>query len=94
MTRLSEKAPTAKPTRKTRAVAPAAPQPEQPPAAGNTGVAVPWRSKPDPDTRVYIGDCREVLPRIPEVRKGQIDLVFADPPFNWNRDYDRFKQGG
>lgn len=55
------------------------------------GWIAPWQTKADPDTRVYIGDCREVLPRIPEVRNGQVDLVFADPPFNWNRDYDRFK---
>lgn len=44
----------------------------------------------DPDTRVYVGDCRELLPRIPEVARGEVDLVFADPPFNWNRAYDRW----
>jgi DNA modification methylase len=36
--------------------------------------------------RVYIGDCTE---RIAECARGTVDLVFADPPFNWNRDYDR-----
>lgn len=51
----------------------------------------PWRAAKDPDTRVYLGDCRELLPRIPEVARAEVDLVFADPPFNWNRDYDRFK---
>lgn len=44
-----------------------------------------------PDTRVYIGDCRELLPRIPEVARAEVNLVFADPPFNWNRGSDRFK---
>jgi len=42
------------------------------------------------EARVYIGDCRDVLPRIPEVAKGKVDLVFADPPFNWNRAYDEW----
>ena len=51
----------------------------------------PWKQASDPDTRVYVGDCRKTLPRIPEVARGEVDLVFADPPFNWNRDYDRFK---
>lgn len=40
--------------------------------------------------RVYVGDCREVLPRIPEVRGHEVDLVFADPPFNWSRAYDEW----
>ncbi len=40
--------------------------------------------------RVWTGDCREMLPRIPEVREGKVDLVFADPPFNWNRAYDQW----
>ena len=39
---------------------------------------------------MYVGDCREVLPRIPEVRAGAVDLVFADPPFNWKRAYDKW----
>ncbi|MBY0308175.1 MAG: site-specific DNA-methyltransferase [Phycisphaerales bacterium] len=55
------------------------------------GWSEPWRTAPDPDTRVYIGDCRQTLACIPEVDRGEVDLVFADPPFNWNRDYDRFK---
>ncbi len=42
-----------------------------------------------PDTRVYLGDCRTVLSDVREVREGKVDLVFADPPFNWNRDYER-----
>lgn len=43
-----------------------------------------------PDTRVYVGDCREWLPKIPA---GSVDLIFADPPFNWKRDYDRHGSG-
>lgn len=39
---------------------------------------------------VHVGDCRDVLKRImPEIR-GKVDLVFADPPFNWRRAYDRW----
>jgi len=38
----------------------------------------------------WVGDCRELLPRIPACRNKQIDLVFADPPFNWNRAYDKW----
>lgn len=41
-------------------------------------------------SRIFVGDCREVLPLIPECQKGQIDLIFADPPFNWNRGYDKW----
>jgi len=44
----------------------------------------------DPETRVYVGDNRDVLPTIPEVRASSVDLVFADPPFNWNRAYDKW----
>jgi len=40
--------------------------------------------------KVYVGDCRELLPRIPEVKRGEVDLVFADPPFNWSRAYDEW----
>jgi site-specific DNA-methyltransferase (adenine-specific) len=38
----------------------------------------------DPATDVYVGDCREVLAQL---SKKSVDLVFADPPFNWNVDY-------
>ncbi|MBX7102827.1 MAG: site-specific DNA-methyltransferase [Gemmataceae bacterium] len=38
----------------------------------------------NPETRVYVGDCREVLAGLPAK---SVDLVFADPPFNWNVDY-------
>ncbi|VAX41353.1 hypothetical protein MNBD_PLANCTO03-18, partial [hydrothermal vent metagenome] len=42
---------------------------------------------------MYLGDCRERLPKIPEVAQKRVRLVFADPPFNWSRDYDRQKTG-
>ncbi len=52
--------------------------------------SLPFGHFSDPDTRVFVGDCREVLPRLPEVREGLVDLIFADPPFNWNRAYDQW----
>jgi site-specific DNA-methyltransferase (adenine-specific) len=42
------------------------------------------------DAQVFVGDCRELLPKISEVRDSQLDLVFADPPFNWARAYDEW----
>ena len=42
------------------------------------------------EVSVYVGDCRELLPRIPQCASGSVDLIFADPPFNWNRGYDRW----
>lgn len=40
----------------------------------------------DPDTRLYLGDCRDVLANLPD--RGEVDLVFADPPFNWDVPYE------
>lgn len=40
--------------------------------------------------RVRVGDCRTELEKFAEVREGRVDLVFADPPFNWARAYDRW----
>ncbi|UYV12289.1 MAG: site-specific DNA-methyltransferase [Phycisphaera sp.] len=48
------------------------------------------KGKQLPDCRVYVGDCRELLPNIPECARSQVDLVFADPPFNWARGYDKW----
>ncbi len=42
------------------------------------------------DARVFVGDCRDIIPRIPECARGKVDLIFADPPFNWNRGYDEW----
>ncbi len=43
-----------------------------------------------PLCRVYVGDCREWMAKLPG---GAFDLIFADPPFNWKRDYDRHETG-
>ena len=43
--------------------------------------------------RIIVGDCRAELPAIKEVKARSVRLIFADPPFNWNRDYDRQKTG-
>jgi site-specific DNA-methyltransferase (adenine-specific) len=45
----------------------------------------------DPDTRLYLGDCRDILTNLPE--KGEVDLIFADPPFNWDVPYDEWNDG-
>ncbi len=45
----------------------------------------------NPNTRLYVGDCRDVLPNLPD--KGKVDLIFADPPFNWDVPYDQWHDG-
>lgn len=57
---------------------------------GTAHLPEPEFTLPKPDLRVYIGDCRQILPAIPEVKAKTVDLVFADPPFNWNRAYDKW----
>ncbi len=52
------------------------------------GRAVAAHTLTNPEARVYIGDCREIIARVPECRAGTVDLIFADPPFNWKRGYD------
>lgn len=38
----------------------------------------------NPTTDIYVGDTRVILPHI----EGEsVDLIFADPPFNWDVDY-------
>ncbi len=44
----------------------------------------------NPMLRIHVGDCRDVLAKLPEFRRKEVDLVFADPPFNWNRAYDKW----
>jgi site-specific DNA-methyltransferase (adenine-specific) len=48
-------------------------------------------SAADPDSRLYVGDCRDVLANLPD--KGNVDLVFADPPFNWDVPYESWADG-
>jgi site-specific DNA-methyltransferase (adenine-specific) len=44
----------------------------------------PNYSLDDPKTEIYVGDCRQVLQEIPAK---SVDLIFADPPFNWDVPY-------
>ncbi len=55
------------------------------------GRLTPRHAAQKPDTRLYLGDCRDVLPRLPD--RGTVDLVFADPPFNWEVPYEGWKDG-
>jgi len=48
----------------------------------------PAHTMKNPETRVYVGDAREVVPQVPEAAAGTVDLIFADPPFNWRVKYD------
>ncbi|MHC4477365.1 MAG: DNA-methyltransferase [Planctomycetota bacterium] len=41
-----------------------------------------------PATDIYVGDNRKILPQVDEE---SVDLVFADPPFNWEVDYGKWK---
>lgn len=44
----------------------------------------------NPDTNIFVGDCREVLRNI---SKESVDLIFADPPFNWDVPYEEWHDG-
>lgn len=57
------------------------------------GPAPKYEGKEGAPCRVFVGDSRELLRSVPECATRGIDLIFADPPFNWNRDYDRLKTG-
>ena len=58
----------------------AAPAAETPPAHARPSALV--------DTRViYCGDNREQLPKLPDAC---VDLIYIDPPFNSNRNYEVF----
>ncbi|MDP6381270.1 MAG: DNA methyltransferase [Phycisphaerae bacterium] len=50
-------------------------------------MAKPVHHLGNPQTDVYVGDCRDILPALPA---GSVDLVFADPPFNWKVPYDKW----
>jgi site-specific DNA-methyltransferase (adenine-specific) len=47
-------------------------------------MAKPTYRLEDPATEIYVGDCREHLAALPEK---SVDLIFADPPFNWDVPY-------
>jgi DNA modification methylase len=63
---------------------------EHEPAARKRAIT-PAHHADDPDTRVYIGDCRDVLAALPDA--GKVDLIFADPPFNWDVPYEQWHDG-
>jgi len=54
-------------------------------------VLLPKYEASDPDTQLYVGDCRNLLYEIPE--HGAVDLIFADPPFNWEIPYEEWDDG-
>jgi len=57
-------------------------------AAGPTAAPAPGRPSALLDTRViYCGDCLEQLRKLPPAC---VDLVYIDPPFNSNRNYEVF----
>lgn len=50
---------------------------------GARGLMEPYYS--DPNTTIWHGDCREILPAID---LAPVDLVLTDPPYNVGKDYD------
>lgn len=60
-------------------------------ASDSQGQPSPHFQASGPDTRLYVGDCRDVLASLPD--RGTVDLVFADPPFNWDVPYESWKDG-
>lgn len=69
-------------------VAPSPSESRKLPKPGETRVHV----KPGTDlaATVHVGDCRDTLRDAAKIGKESLDLVFADPPFNWNRGYDKW----
>ncbi|MBU0638287.1 MAG: hypothetical protein KKB50_05435 [Planctomycetes bacterium] len=58
--------------------------------ACKTGSSTARASRPSAllDTRiVYCGDCLEQLQKLPDAC---VDLIYIDPPFNSNRNYEAF----
>ena len=53
------------------------------------GIAGPLgRSSPLLDTRIiFCSDCLDQLRKLPD---GRVDLIYIDPPFNSNRNYEVF----
>ncbi len=40
--------------------------------------------------QVFLGDSRELLRSVPECLESKVNLIFADPPFNWAREYEEW----
>jgi DNA modification methylase len=68
-----------KPSRAVGVALPEIPNPAKPATATHPAL-------PEVTGKVYQGDCREVIPA--RVDEKSVDLIFADPPFNWKRAYD------
>ena len=62
-------------------------------SARSSRAPTPRHTLTTPDTRVYVGDCRELLRSVHDCKKGEVDLIFADPPFNWQVKYDQWHDG-
>ncbi len=67
--------------------------PSTPPAARTAANQKPFRvigptAEHPGEATAYVGDCREVVPQV--VAPKSVDLIFADPPFNWKRGYDEW----
>ena len=61
---------------------------KKPTAAGKPAALSAGKPSALLDTRVvYCGDCLEQLKNLPD---RCVDLVYVDPPFNSNRDYEVF----
>jgi len=71
------------------AVSVQAPIPQSPALLGHAPPA-PDLELADPSVKIYIGDCREKLSALLPTHRNSVALVFADPPFNWNRAYDEW----
>ncbi len=63
------------------------PKPSSPKPVGRAAAPV-GRPSALLDTRIiYCGDCLDQLPKLPD---GCVDLIYIDPPFNSNRNYEVF----
>lgn len=59
-------------------------------AVGKKAAARVLSISSSPRCEIHVGDCRQALRSIPECVQGKVDLIFADPPFNWSVPYDRW----
>ncbi|MDX2148263.1 MAG: DNA methyltransferase [Planctomycetota bacterium] len=60
------------------------------PVTAPARMPVPDLALSDPAAAIYVGDCRQVIASLKPALSQRVDLVFADPPFNWNRAYDQW----
>lgn len=70
---------------------PGTPHVDQPQAPEIPGNLIRFTHKDSSATcTIHVGDCREAIPLATKSLKRQVDLIFADPPFNWSRGYDHW----